>query len=274
MREIDIRGRAVAVAECGKGEPIVYLHGLADVHGASSGFLPFHERLGARWQVLAPAHLGCAGTDEDDSVGSIDDVVFHYLEVLDALKLDRVTLVGSCIGGWVAAEIAVRHPERVRKLALLGATGLFVSGKPIEDVFWEVLPSNGVQLEGLRSLLFGDADGAVARDLFPDNPSGARGGVAISRELMRYKTFRFASRIGFKPPYLYNRKLRDRLARYQGPALIAWGDDDRMVPLAHARAYAEGLRGSRLELVKGAGHSIAAERPEETARLVTDFLAG
>jgi pimeloyl-ACP methyl ester carboxylesterase len=273
MRELNIRGRAVAVAECGKGEPIVYLHGIADVHGASSGFLPFHERLGQRWQVLAPAHQGCAGSDEDDAVAAIDDVAFHYLEVLDALKLERFALVGSCIGGWVAAEIAVRIPERVKKLTLLGATGLFVSGKPIEDIFWEVLPANGVQLKSLRSLLFGDPDCAVARDLFPDNPSGMRAGPAIDRELMRYKTFRFASRIGFKPPYLYNRKLRDRLGRYKGPALIVWGDADRMVPLAHARAYTEGLRGSRLELVKGAGHSVAAERPQETAKLVADFLA-
>jgi pimeloyl-ACP methyl ester carboxylesterase len=272
MRELDIRGRAVAVAECGAGDPLVYLHGLADVHGAASGFLPFHERLGARRRVLAPAHIGCAGTDEDDSINTIDDVVFHYLEVLDALKLDRFALAGSCIGGWVAAEIAVRHPERVAKLCLLGATGLFVSGKPIADVFWEVLPANGVELRGLRGLLFGDPESAAARDLFPDNPSGARSGPAIDRELMRYKTFRFASRIGFKPPYLYNRKLRERLGRYRGPALILWGESDRMVPLAHARAYAEGLAGSRLEIVKGAGHSVAAERPEEAARLVNDFL--
>jgi pimeloyl-ACP methyl ester carboxylesterase len=274
MRELDIRGRAVAVAECGKGEPVLYLHGLADVHGMSSGFLPFHDRLGTRRHVLAPAHPGCAGSDEDDSVGSIDDVAFHYLEVLDALKLDRVAVVGACIGGWIAAEIAVRHPERVQKLALLGATGLFVPGKPIEDVFWEVLPANGVELHGLRSLLFADAEGAVARGLLPDNPPGPRDGAAIDRELRRYKTFRFASRVGFKPPYLHNRKLRDRLGRYRGPALIAWGEGDRMVPLAHARAYAEGLRSSRLEIVKGAGHGLAAERPDETAKLVGEFLAG
>jgi pimeloyl-ACP methyl ester carboxylesterase len=274
MREIDIRGHAVAVAECGRGEPLLYLHGLADVHGMASGFLPFHERLGAGWTVLAPAHVGCAGTDEDEAITTIDDVVFHYLEVLDALRLDRVALVGSCIGGWIAAEIAVRHPERIKKLALLGATGLFVSGKPIEDVFWEVLPANGVQLGGLRGLLFGDTEGDAARSLLPDNPSGPRNGAAIDRELMRYKTFRFASRIGFKPPYLYNRKLRDRLGRYKGPALVVWGGEDRMVPLAHARAYAEGLRGSRLEILAGAGHSIAAERPDETANLVSDFLAG
>jgi pimeloyl-ACP methyl ester carboxylesterase len=161
----------------------------------------------------------------------------------------------------------------VRKLALLGATGLYVPGKPIEDVFWEVLPANGVELDGLRSLLFADPSGAVARDLLPDNPPGPRNGAAIDRELMRYKTFRFASRVGFKPPYLYNRKLRDRLGRYRGPALIGWGDGDRMVPLAHARAYAEGLSGSRLEIVRGGGHSLAAERPEETARLVAEFLA-
>ena len=218
-------------------------------------------------RVTAPAHPGWAASDEDETIHTIDDLVFHYLELMDALGLGRFDLVGSCVGGWLAAEIAVRHPERVRRLALLGPTGLFVSGQPIADIFWQALPANGVELGGLRHLLFADAGGAVAKDLCPD------GRADNAQELMRFKMFRFASRIGFQPPYLYNRSLRSRLGRYRGPCLVLYGDADHLVPRAHAEAYAAGLSGAELKIMENAGHSLAAERPEETAGLVRDFLA-
>ena len=84
-------------------------------------------------------------------------------------------------------------------------------------------------------MLFARADDPAAQSLFPDDRSDA------VRELSRYKMMRFASRIGFSPPYFYDRHLRQRLHRYKGPALLIWGEHDRMVPRAHAEAYREGL---------------------------------
>ncbi len=261
------RDRTVWLAEAGSGLPLVYLHGIADVHGAAFDLLPFHRALAQGCTVIAPAHPGCAETTEDETIETIDDLVFHYLEVLDALDVDAFELVGACIGGWIAAEIAIRHPDRVRGLTLIGATGLFVSGAPIADVFWETHPTDGVSLAPLRRLLFGDGDCDAARAMFPD----MRG--EIDQELLRYKLFRFASRIGFSPPYLYNRSLVDRLSRYRGPSLAVWGADDRMVPRSHAETYARGLGDARLEIVADGGHSIHVERPEEVAALVEAFLA-
>ena len=83
---------------------------------------------------------------------------------------------------------------------------------------------------------------------------------------------RFASRIGFNPPYFYDRKLRQRLHRFAGPALLVWGEDDRMVPRAHAEAYREGLAQAQLRIIAGAGHSPHAEKPQETAALLSDFF--
>ena len=67
-------------------------------------------------------------------------MVFHYLELFDALGIERFDLVGHCVGGWLAAELAVRHPQRVRRLVLIGASGLFVPGEPIGDVFLHAQP--------------------------------------------------------------------------------------------------------------------------------------
>jgi pimeloyl-ACP methyl ester carboxylesterase len=265
-RTITVAGSDVEIAETGAGPPLLYLHGFADVHGASIAFLPFHEALASSFRVIAPAHPGCAGSAEDEAIETIDDLAFRYAETLDALGLDRVDIAGACVGGWIAAELAVRHPDRVRRLALIGASGLFVAGEPIGDLFWEAQPRDGSDYSGLRRLLFADEEGAAATALFPDDRSD------LARELSRYKTMRFASRIGFSPPYFYNRNLRRRLYRFGGHVLLVWGEHDRMVPRAHAAAYGEGFPNTALEIVAGAGHSPQAEKPQETAALLRDFF--
>jgi len=219
--------------------------------------------------VIVPAHPGCAGSDELGDTCGIEDVVFHYLELLDALGLDRFDLVGHCVGGWIAAELAVRHPERVRRLALIGASGLFVPGQPIGDVFLHAQPERGVELTTLRRLLFADADAPAGLRFFPD------GRGDLEEEMRRYQMLRFGSFVGFKPPYFYNRALGARLYRAAMPALVLWGEHDRMVARAHGDAYVAGLPGAAaLTLVEAAGHAAPLEQPDATAQALIDFLGG
>ena len=264
---VEVNRRKVHVLENGSGSPLLYLHGFADVHSVKEGWLPFHEKLAERACVVAPAHPGCAQTDENKDIESVEDVVFHYLEVLDALKLDRFDLVGGCVGGWIAAELAVRHPEKIRKLVLIGASGLFVEGALIADVFMMAQPEYGSSYASLRALLFAGADQPNALDMFPD------GKGEIEDEVRRYQMLRLGSRIGFKPPYFYNYSLRNRLHRITSPALVIWGEKDSMVPRAHGEAYAAGIPSAKFTIVRGAGHSAQVEKPEETAELVLDFLS-
>jgi pimeloyl-ACP methyl ester carboxylesterase len=264
---VEVNRRKVHVLENGSGSPLLYLHGFADVHSVKEGWLPFHEKLAERARVVAPAHPGCAQTDENKDIESVEDVVFHYLEVLDALKLDRFDLVGGCVGGWIAAELAVRHPEKIRKLVLIGASGLFVEGALIADVFMMAQPEYGSSYASLRALLFAGADQPNALDMFPD------GKGEIEDEVRRYQMLRLGSRIGFKPPYFYNYSLRNRLHRITSPALVIWGEKDSMVPRAHGEAYTAGIPSAKFTIVRGAGHSAQVEKPEETAELVLDFLS-
>jgi pimeloyl-ACP methyl ester carboxylesterase len=163
----------------------------------------------------------------------------------------------------------VRHPERIRKLVLIGAAGLYVEGAPIGDVFMMAQPERGVSYAGLREMLFSRADHPEALDFFPD------GRGDIEDELRRYQMLRFSSRIGFKPPYFYNRSLRDRLHRISAPTLLLWGQEDRMVPPAHGEAYAQGIpNAQKLEVVKTAGHSVHVEMPDIAGRIVSNFVFG
>jgi pimeloyl-ACP methyl ester carboxylesterase len=267
-RLVDVRGRKVEVLESGSGAPLVYLHGFMDVHGLKPDWMAFHEKLATAGRLIAPAHPGVGQTDENPDIVAIEDVVFHYLEVLDALELKRFDLVGHGVGGWIAAEIAARHPEKVARLALIDAMGLFVPGQPTGDIFMMAQPSDGGSNVSLRELLFRNPKDALASRLVPD------GRGDIDEELRRYQMLRFGSWVGFKPPYFYNRALTNRLHRIAAPSLVVWGEKDRMVPIAHGRRYAELLPGCMgLTTVKDAGHSVIAEQPEAVAELIMNFLA-
>ncbi len=262
MRTLKIGRHAVAIAEAGSGQPLLYLHGFADIHGSSSDWLPFHHNLAGKLRVLAPAHPGCHASEENEEIDTIEDVVFHYLQVFDALGIEQIHLAGASIGGWIAAEIAIRIPERVRSLALIGATGLYVPRQPIADIFMFVQAKNGGDFSDYRRTLFRDATAPEALAMFPN------GRMPAERELLRYRMFRFASRVGFAPPYLHDRKLLERLPRFTGPTVVIAGERDNLVPVVHARAYAEGLREAELKLIADAGNSAAVEKPGEVAAAV------
>jgi pimeloyl-ACP methyl ester carboxylesterase len=265
LRNIDVQGRTVQVYEAGSGNPVLYLHGIADMHGFVDENCAFHDALAAKCHVIAPAMPGCVGSDEDNTLEGIDDLRFHTLEVMDALGIEKIDIVGNCVGGWLAAEIAAHNPERVGKLVLIGASGLFVSGEQIGDLFMAVQPLNG-KIDDIRHMMFADGNSDLAEEWIPDVLTGKPQGM------LRYKTFRCIARFGFKPPYFYDQKLIDRLYRFKGDALVVWGRDDSFVPTSHAAAYGKNLANSSVEIIGGCGHAVQLEAPDVVAEKVTQFL--
>ena len=266
MKDIQIRGNKVQFYEAGSGTPLVYLHGIADTHGLLEPATELLEKLSTNFRVIAPAHPGCAGTAEDQALESIDDLVFHTLEVLDAFDLDTYLLVGNCIGGWLAAEIAVRHPDKIHKLALISPSGLQVSGSLTGDLFMAIQPLDGTVVEA-RDMIFADGSSNLANSVLADQTT------EIKEGLMRYQVFRFSARIGFKPPYFYHDKLRERLYRFSAPAKIITGKQNAFVPVDHAEAYEKGFPNSELVFINGCGHAVHLEDPNRTASELTDFLS-
>jgi len=267
IRTLTVAGsRRVTLAELGEGPPLLYLHDFIDVHGATTDWLPVHERLAERFHVIAPAFAGCAGSDEDEDAVGPDDAVFHVLEVLDAFGVESIPVVGVGIGGWIAAELAVRERRLVERLVLVGASGLYLPNEPIGDIFFDVQPRNGTDMSDLRRMLFASDASELAHAWIPD------GRLALEREVLRYEMFRFAGRIGFRPPYLYDRQLVRRLARFDRPVLVLWGERDRFVSAAHAQAYADGFPDARLWMFAGAGHAVHLECADEVADVIRTFL--
>lgn len=238
----------------GSGHPLLFLHSLV----GEFDWHPFIEALSRDHTVYAPLQPGFEGPDRLGSIDSIGDLVFHYVDLLDAWKLEAPIVVGASTGGWVAAELAVHYPRRVDRLILIDAMGLYVEGAVRADIF-------AANFAASRRLLFAASESAVARSYLPDQPQ--------AESLDRILNFRQAiARIGWNP-YLYNPKLKERLYRITAPTLVIWGRDDRLFGSEHGGTYAAGIAGAKIKLVEAAGHLPHLESPEATVALTNSFLS-
>ena len=146
-------------------------------------------------------------------------------------------------------------PRAFRKLVLVGAMGLKPERGEIAD---QALVSY------IDYVKLGFADLAAYARTFGAEPSTE---TLEQWDLNREMTFRIAWK-----PYMYNPTLPHLLGGVRTPALVVWGADDRVVPLECGERFAKALPDARLHVVEGAGHFVEMERPEELARLVTDFV--
>jgi pimeloyl-ACP methyl ester carboxylesterase len=247
---LELPGGRVHLFRGGSGEPVLFLH--ADGGG---GWFEFHGLLaGAGFDVIAPDHPGFSKSDDFPLVEAVDDLVYHYLDVLGALGLDRVHVVGASFGGWIAAELAVAASHRIRSLVLMSAAGLRLPEHPVADLFLMPPPR-------LVETLFHNPppapDGAAAPDI--------DGVLAAYRDMTALARFCWA-------PFMSNPKLERRLRRISVPTLVVAPSDDRLIPVAHARRYADLIEGARFAEVPDCGHAMYVERPAEFADVVTSFL--
>jgi len=244
----------VSLRHAGSGPPLVYLHSTL---GESSRWLPFHQAWAKHFTVYSPLHPGFGKSGGFDDISSIEDMAFHYVELFDALGLEQVCLGGVSLGGWIAAEFAVRWPERVKCLFLSGTPGLWVEQEPLPDLF---------RLMGdpdkIRKLLFHDPDGYMAEMLMGGPPDE-------ERMLGVYQALTVLARLMWERPY--DPRLPARLHRARCPTLLLWGDDDRLVPPSYAEAYRKCLPQAELKLIPQCGHLAMFEKEAEFVAEIMRF---
>lgn len=251
---IDVAGRPTMLLHGGDGPPFVYLHSTL---GESFRWLPFYDRWAKQFTVYVPSHTGFHQSGGFDQIDTIEDMAFHYVELFDALGFDEVVLGGVSLGGWIAAEFAARWPERVKKLWLCGAPGMWVEEEPLPDLFRYL-----TQPLKLRELLFHEPGGGMAELILPENPDD-------DRRMTAYQSMTVLARLMWQRPY--SPKLAGRLGRVKCPVLLAWGEHDRLVPPAYGKAYAKCLPQARWEPIAGAGHLPMFERENEFVEVVSRF---
>src|SRR5579864_9052425 len=131
VERVTVAGAAVRLFRGGAGEPLVFLHGA----GGHTGWMAFLEALSQRFTVFSPEHPGFGQSDDPPWLDEVADLAYFHLDLLEALGLERVHLMGTSLGGWIAAELAVRSTARLASLTLVCAVGITAGGKPIPDIF-------------------------------------------------------------------------------------------------------------------------------------------
>lgn len=257
---LEVLGRRIVEIRGGSGAPLLYLHSA----GGEAVWLPHLERLAERYELHAPAHPGFLGSEGIDGIRDIEDYALHYLAYLDALGWERAWLVGLSLGGWIAAEIAARYPERVEKLVLADAVGIWVPEKPIADIF--ALDTRFP--DRLRELLFHDPKGPAAQ-LVQLPGQGTQLPDEVLENMMN--AMMATAKVGWNP-LLHDPKLEERLHRVSAETLVLWGANDRVTPLEYGEKYAKLIPGARLETIPECGHLAPFEKPDAWSEAVARFL--
>ncbi|MYV97082.1 alpha/beta fold hydrolase [Streptomyces sp. SID3343] len=214
------------------------------------------EHLAESRHVIAPTHPGWDGTERPAALGTVGDLASVYLRLLADEGHRRVVLVGSSLGGWIAAEMALRDESGiVAGIVLIDAVGVDIPEHPIRDFF-------ALDARGVAEYSYFDPDRfRVDPSTVPPAQLAARAAnIAALRAIAG-------------DPYMHDPTLLGRLGDIRVPALVVWGDSDRIVTPSYGRRLAATLPDAHFALVARAGHLPHLERPEATYAELDAFAA-
>ena len=256
-REIRLpaRGLTARFLKEGKGEPLVYLHGAI----ASKGWSPFLDLLAQEYTVYAPLQPGFEEVEGLETLNDIVDLALYYFDLLDALKLEQVNVVGHFLGAMVATEMAALCPHYISKLALASPAGFWLEDTQIPDIF--IMSDSEI-----RANMWYDAESPSALAAVPKQESEEE----QSKRLLE-RTIDLAAASKFLWP-IPDRGLGRRIHRVKAPVLLLWGEEDRIVPPVYAKEFSNRLEHADEVILPRCGHLSMLEEPEEFARKVAEFF--
>ncbi|MET8612911.1 alpha/beta fold hydrolase [Streptomyces misionensis] len=226
QRTIPVRpGLDLEVREAGtSGSPVLVLHG----GPGPSSITPLIDHLAPDHRVVAPTHPGWEGTVRPDDLDCVPALSAAYLDLLDHLSLNDVTVIGTSFGGWVATQAVLDDREgRISKLVLMDAIGPVIPGQQITVPAGPTAPATA-------------------------GPAPQGGPSARSMAALR----------AYAGPAMADAGMLPRLSTVTCPVLVIWGADDTVVTPDFGRAYAAAFPHARFELIPGAGHLPIREQPE------------
>ncbi|MDV6330412.1 alpha/beta fold hydrolase [Asticcacaulis sp. 201] len=240
----------ITMTEQGEGAPIFVLHG----GGGPLTVAGLATHMASDGLVLMPTHPGWNGTLRPASVSSVADLAELYLRELEQRDLNNVLVIGSSMGGWIAAEMALRDSQRrIGRVVLINSVGVEVPGEPIVD-FFSLTPRQ------IAEHSYHDPDRFFVNPqaLPPERLALIQGNVATLRAVAGTR--------------MADPELLKRLREVMIPALVIWGESDRIVTAKYGRAMAEAFGNGRFALVEKAGHLPHIEQPEATFALIDAFI--
>jgi pimeloyl-ACP methyl ester carboxylesterase len=270
-----IHGHRRAFRVAGSGPALLLIHGVGD---NSKAWEPVHAKLAQRFTVIAPDLLGHGESDKPRADYSLAAFANGMRDLLAALGIDRVTVVGHSLGGGVAMQFAYQYPQLVERIVLVSTGGvakdvclpLRLAAMPLGSEALAMLRAPGVmpaiRLVGravgtvLGSTKFG-RDAADVVDLLEgfQDPSALSAFARTLRSVVDRRG-QFVTML-------------DRSYLVQSvPVQVIWGEDDLIIPVDHAHTAHAAMPGSRLEIFEDSGHMPFHDHPDRFVEVVERFI--
>ncbi len=256
-KTISVFGQSIHYFDMGSGPVVVLLHGLGS---RKDDWLPVLEPMAQKYRLLVPDQIGFGKSDKPLLDYSIQTYVDFLNEFLRQLKVEKASLVGESLGGWIAGLYAVEisggaHLVPVEKLVLVDAGGL-KQDQPLPDLN----PSSLTAMRGLMEVVFYDTSWLnedALRKIFTDKLA-VKDGYTVRSILSN--------------PSRETQRLDARLGNIKVPTLVAWGKQDKLLPIASGERYAAGIAGAKFVSFEKCGHVPPMEKTEEFLAAVMAFL--
>jgi len=247
----------------GEGSPLLMINGL----GASvETWSPFWMRLAEHFRVVLFDNRGVGRSTLPKSSFTIRTMADDAAGLLEAIRVPSAFVYGASMGGQIAQELALSHPEKVRALVL----GMTTCGGPPA-----ILPPPEV-MQRLATLANPSAGSSPLEVLWsvsytPEFLAAHRAELVREAAAVRYPPTPQGYRLQAEASMKFNSY--DRLPKIQVPTLVMAGSRDLLMPPGNARLIASRIPGAQLHIFEGAGHGFTRERPEESVKLISDFLS-
>lgn len=261
----DAGGVRTRFVEAGAGQrSVLFLHG---INGHLEVFLRnFANHAAAGLRVVALDLLGHGYSGKPDRAYEIDDYLDHLSAFLEAMGIDRLSLAGTSLGGWIAARFAARHPARVVSLSLISSGGLTSYGGVMD------------RLRSLGNAAISGRDAVRERLAFVIKDPGNITDELVDARWAIYRRPDYKSALPrimcLQDPAIRARNLltERELAAIDAPTLVLWTRDDPTATVEDGRRYADAIPGARFELFENSSHMPQFEEPERFDRLHVPFL--
>ncbi|PQA87382.1 alpha/beta fold hydrolase [Hyphococcus luteus] len=263
-KSVDAGGVKTNYHDLGEGRPVILIHGSGPGVTAWANWRLNLPALSESMRAIAPDMLGFGYTERPaDGVYTMERWRGHLMDFADALDLREFDIIGNSFGGALALSMAVHHPDRIRRMVLMGAAGLEFELTEALDKVWGYEPS----VEAMRKML----------DIFAYDNS------LVSDELaeMRYRAsiqpgFHEAFSAMFPAPRQQHITAlatpEDEIAKIACPTLILHGREDRVLPMSNSLRLFDLIKTSEVHLFGKCGHWTQIEHKDRFNLLVSDFL--
>ena len=274
QRFVQIAGRRMNVVELGSGPPLLFVHGLG---GCWQNWLENLPEMARDHRVIAVDLPGFGASEMPAEPISVSG----YARTLDllcgALAIDAAAVIGNSMGGFVGAELAITHPQRVERLVLASAAGLQIGELHLKNVLAALALTRVDRVAGVYGGWVAAHAETVARRMRLRRLMFA--GIARHPEVVPWplvaEQAQAFGRPGFLPALraMVRHPLRERLAEIACPTLVVWGENDRLVPLRDADSFQRLIPDARKIVYPDTGHVPMLEHPARFNADLRAFLA-